>query len=165
LPEDRKAQGLVLGLPVLHNVSLASLSRFTRFGFLRSGLERRTVGDLVEKLRVRTPGLEQLARNLSGGNQQKLVIAKWLAVEPRVIIFDEPTRGIDVGAKFEVYRLITALAAQGTAIILISSDLPEVLGLSHRVAVMRQGRLAGILPRRSATPVAVMRRAMGVAEA
>jgi len=163
LPEDRKAQGLVLGLPVLHNVSLASLDRLSRLGFLRLRAERREVQGLVDRLRVRTPTLEQLARNLSGGNQQKVVLARWLAVEPRVLVFDEPTRGIDVGARFEVYKLVAMLARQGVGIVLISSDLGEVLGLSHRVAVMRGGRMTAVLPRRSATPERVMRHAMGLA--
>src|SRR6185436_19492732 len=102
--------------------------RLSRWGFMRRAAERRDVGARVAALNVRTPGLDQQARNLSGGNQQKLVLAKWLAVEPRVIIFDEPTRGIDVGARFEVYRLMAALAAKGAGILLISSDLTEVLG-------------------------------------
>jgi ribose transport system ATP-binding protein len=165
LPEDRKAQGLVLSLSVLHNVSLASLEKISRFGFIRGGTERKKVSTLVDRLSVRTPGLGVVARNLSGGNQQKLVLAKWLAVEPRVIIFDEPTRGIDVGAKFEVYRLINNLAKQGVGVIMISSDLSEVLGLSSRVAVMHEGRLASILPRRAAGPVRVMRLAMGLSRA
>ncbi len=163
LPEDRKAQGLVLGLSVLHNGSLTSLDRLSRWGFMRSRAERRLVGGLVSRLRVRTPGLDQAARNLSGGNQQKLVLAKWLAVSPRVIIFDEPTRGIDVGARSEVYRLITGLARRGAGILLISSDLTEVLGLAHRVAVMRAGRIVADLPRARATPRTVMRHAMGLA--
>ncbi|MEK7766243.1 MAG: sugar ABC transporter ATP-binding protein, partial [bacterium] len=162
LPEDRKGQGLVLGLPVMHNVTLASLNRISRFGWLNGRAERTLAGGLVKRLDVRTPGLLQLARNLSGGNQQKLVLAKWLAVEPRVLVFDEPTRGIDVGARFEVYKLIAALARSGAAVILISSDLTEVLGMSHRVGVMHDRRLAGILPRRQATPERVMRMAMGL---
>jgi ABC-type sugar transport system ATPase subunit len=162
LPEDRKGQGLVLGLSVMHNVTLASLDRLSRFGWMNGGAERALAGGLVRRLDVRTPGLDQLARNLSGGNQQKLVLAKWLAVEPRVLVFDEPTRGIDVGARVEVYRLITRLARQGAAVLLISSDLTEVLGMSHRVGVMRGRRLAGILPRRRATPERVMRLAMGL---
>jgi ribose transport system ATP-binding protein len=164
LPEDRKAQGLVLGLPVVQNVSLASLDRLSRFGFLRLRAEARESQRLVDRLRIRTPSLEQLARNLSGGNQQKVVLARWLAVEPRILVFDEPTRGIDVGARFEVYKLITALARQGVGIMLISSDLGEVLGLSHRVAVMRGGLMTAILPRRAATPERVMHHAMGLAK-
>lgn len=162
LPEDRKRQGLVLGLPVLHNVSLAALDRVSWRGWLRGRVERDLVGGLIKRLDVRTPGLGQIARNLSGGNQQKLVLAKWLAVEPRVFIFDEPTRGIDVGAKVEVYKLIVNLARQGAAVLFISSDLTEVLGMSHRVGVMRDRRLVGVLPRRAATPEKVMHLAMGL---
>ncbi len=165
LPEDRKAQGLVLGLPVLQNISLASLPRFSRFGFLRTALERRVAGGWAAKLRIRGAGLDAPAQNLSGGNQQKVVLARWLGTEPRVLIFDEPTRGIDVGARLEVYRLIAGLARRGAAILLMSSDLPEVLGMAHRVAVMRGGRIAGMLPRRTATPERVMRLAMGLARA
>ncbi len=164
LPEDRKAQGLVLNLSVLHNVSLASLARFSRYGWMRGREERKTVSALIDRLKVRTTGLGQATRNLSGGNQQKLVLAKWLAVKPRIIIFDEPTRGIDVGAKVEVYKLITSLAKRGVGIIMISSDLSEVLGLSHRVAVMHEGRLATILARKAATPQRVMRFAMGLSK-
>jgi len=163
LPEDRKAQGLVLGLPVLNNITMASLERFTRFGFIRSRKERRTASGLMRRLRIQPPALDRAAQFLSGGNQQKLVLAKWLAVRPRVIIFDEPTRGVDVGAKFEVYRLIASLASRGAAILLISSDLGEVLGMSHRVAVMRDGRMTSIFPRRLATPERVMHAAMGLA--
>jgi len=162
LPEDRKAQGLVLGLPLLHNASLAALDKFTRFGFIRRGREEKVVSGLVRKLDIRPPDLDRVTRYLSGGNQQKVVLAKWLAVSPRIIIFDEPTRGIDVRAKFEVYRLITSLAAAGAGIIFISSDLGEVLGLSHRVAVMRTGRITSVLPRKSATPERVMHLAMGL---
>jgi ribose transport system ATP-binding protein len=165
LPEDRKAQGLILGMSVLHNVSLPSLKRLSRLGFIKNGEERDEVSNLIERLNVRTPGLDQLSRNLSGGNQQKLVLAKWLGVNPQVLIFDEPTRGIDVGAKFEVYKLIASLARQGTGIILISSELPEILGLSHRVGVMRGGHLAAVLPRREATAEKVMHYAMGVVRA
>ena len=165
LPEDRKAHGLILGLPVLQNISLPSLARFSRFGFLRTMLERQWVAALAAKLRVRSAGLDVPARGLSGGNQQKVVLARWVGVEPKVLIFDEPTRGIDVGARFEVYRLIVGLARRGAAILLISSDLPEVLGMAHRVAVMHRGRIAGVLPRRRATPERVMRLAMGLARA
>jgi len=165
LPEDRKGQGLVLGLPVLENSSLASLERFTKLGFINSKKERIEVATLVDRMHLRPPNLDRVVNNLSGGNQQKVVLAKWLAVAPRVMIFDEPTRGIDVGAKQEVYTLIAELAATGIAIILISSDLNEVLGLSHRIAVMHQGRIAEIIPRSDATPEKVMAAAMGLVTA
>jgi ribose transport system ATP-binding protein len=163
LPEDRKAQGLVLGLPVLHNVSLASLEQVSRFGFLDLARERARVSALTDRLRVRTPSLDRPVRILSGGNQQKVVLAKWLAVGPKVILFDEPTRGVDVGARFEVYTLMCELAAQGVAVVMISSDLAEVLGMSHRVAVMHRGRIAAVLPRAEASPEQVMHYAMGLA--
>ncbi len=162
LPEDRKGQGLVLGLPLVENVSLAMLHKLSRFGFIRSRLERKGAGRMAKKLRIRTPSLDQTVRFLSGGNQQKVVLAKWLSTSPRVMLFDEPTRGIDVGAKYEVYRLMAGLASSGVGVIFISSDLDEVLGISHRVAVMRAGKLAGILARSRATPERVMRLAMGL---
>jgi ribose transport system ATP-binding protein len=165
LPEDRKGQGLVLGLPVLENSSLPSLERFTRHGIINGKAERREVAGLVERMQLRPPDLDRVVGNLSGGNQQKVVLAKWLGVAPRVMVFDEPTRGIDVGAKHEVYLLMKELAAAGMAIIFISSDLTEVLGLSHRVAVMHQGKIAGIMPRSGATPENVMALAMGLARA
>jgi ABC-type sugar transport system ATPase subunit len=119
--------------------------------------------EFVRALRVRTPSLEQQVINLSGGNQQKVVIAKWLALEPRVLILDEPTRGIDIGAKAEVHHLMSELAAQGVAILMISSELPEILGMSDRILVMRQGRIAGELPRSEATQERIMALATGFA--
>jgi ribose transport system ATP-binding protein len=152
LSEDRKHFGLALGLDVRANVGMTSLARFSNaFGVLdESGLEQ-TARDYIAKLAIRTPTDRQEVRLLSGGNQQKIVIAKWLLRNCDILIFDEPTRGIDVGAKAEIYRLMQALAAQGKAIVVISSELPEVLRLSHRIAVMCEGRLTGILPGGSAT--------------
>ncbi len=142
LTEDRKAEGLVLGLPVRANVSLAILDRIARFfGFIPPERERSLAQDLIASLRIRTPGPEQLAINLSGGNQQKVVLAKWLAVKPKLLIFDEPTRGVDVGAKAEIYALIRALVAEGMAVIIISSELPELLSLSDRIGVLKRGRI------------------------
>ena len=143
LPEDRKAQGLVLGMSVLDNFGLPNTVRFTRGGFIDSRRERKAFGGYVDQLRIRIPNDRQLARNLSGGNQQKVVLAKWLASHSEVILFDEPTRGIDVGAKFEIYQLINELAAQGKSIIFVSSDLPEVLGMADRILVMHEGHLTG----------------------
>jgi inositol transport system ATP-binding protein len=114
------------------------------------------VNDYVEKLRIKTPSLSEIVENLSGGNQQKLLIARWLLTNPKVLILDEPTRGIDVGAKSEIHRLITALAGQGVAILMISSEMPEVLGMSDRIMVMREGRVAGFLDRAEADQVSVM---------
>jgi ABC-type sugar transport system ATPase subunit len=143
LTEDRKHQGLVLGLPVRENFGLPNLRRFSRAGFIRERLERRAFAGFVESLRIKIPHQEQLARNLSGGNQQKVVLAKWLQSNSEIVLIDEPTRGIDVGAKFEIYQLMNALVASGKAVLMISSELPEVLGMSDRILVMRDGRLAG----------------------
>ncbi|MCH2064572.1 MAG: sugar ABC transporter ATP-binding protein [Roseibacillus sp.] len=143
LTEDRKSQGLVLIHSVRENFGLPNLGQFARWGFVSSRQERRGFGSFVDSLRIKIPYQEELAQNLSGGNQQKVVLAKWLQRNCEVIIFDEPTRGIDVGAKYEIYLLIQELAAQGKAIIMISSELPEVLGMADRVLVMHEGRLTG----------------------
>ncbi len=145
---------------VMENVSLAILAQLTRFHLVRQRRERRIVHDLVERLRVRTPSLEQEVRKLSGGNMQKVVLARWLAHRPRLLILDEPTRGIDVGAKAEIYRLIDELANEGIGILLISSELPEVLGLSDRILVMQGGTLTGELPSEGATEEKVLSLAM-----
>ncbi|ODT83981.1 MAG: D-xylose ABC transporter ATP-binding protein [Pelagibacterium sp. SCN 64-44] len=147
LSEDRKHFGLATGLDVRNNIALASLERFTGpGGLLDDGAMRVTALDYIRKLAIKTPSDTQEARLLSGGNQQKVVIAKWLLRDCDILIFDEPTRGIDVGAKAEIYKLLIALAGEGKAIIVISSELPEVLRLSHRIAVMCEGRLTGFLP-------------------
>ena len=161
LPEDRKLQGLVLPLSVANNVSLTTLGPLSVGGVVRQRRRDRLAERFVRDLRVRTPSIRAKVRNLSGGNQQKVVLAKWLATEPRVLIFDEPTRGIDVGAKVEVYGFMNALKERGAGVLLISSELPEVLGMSDRVLVMREGRLAGELSRESATPEAVIALASG----
>jgi ribose transport system ATP-binding protein len=162
VPEDRGKQGLVLGLPLLENVVLPTLARYLRLGWLldRLGL-RRVAREYVDKLNIRTPGLEQKAMFLSGGNQQKVVVAKWLASEPQVLIMDEPTRGIDVGAKAEVHALMSRLAQAGVGIIMISSELPEILGMSDRILVMSEGRVAAVLDREEATQEIVMAYASG----
>ncbi|MDO5614335.1 MAG: sugar ABC transporter ATP-binding protein [Paracoccus sp. (in: a-proteobacteria)] len=147
LSEDRKHYGLALTMDVRANIAMASLPRFTSMlGNIDETALGRVARDYIGRLRIRTPGDRQEVRLLSGGNQQKVVIAKWLLRDCDILIFDEPTRGIDVGAKAEIYRLLNALAAQGKAIIVISSELPEVLRLAHRIAVMCEGRLTGILP-------------------
>jgi len=147
LSEDRKHFGLATGLDVRNNIVLPSLSRFTGAGgVLRESAMRDAAQKFIRQLSIKTPSDTQEARLLSGGNQQKVVMAKWLLRDCPILIFDEPTRGIDVGAKSEIYKLLNALAAQGRAIIVISSELPEVLRLSHRIAVMCEGRLAGVLP-------------------
>lgn len=161
VPEDRKEQGLVLGMSVAHNTTLAGLDRLSTFGWLRAGQENGVVNDLVHRLGVVTPDTVRAVRLLSGGNQQKVVIARWLATEAEVLIFDEPTRGVDVGAKVEIYRLINALAEQGRGIILISSELPEVIGMSDRILVMREGRIVGERPGRRSTEEEVLSLAFG----
>jgi ABC-type sugar transport system ATPase subunit len=164
ITEDRKAQGLVLGMSVRNNMTLAHLSQFvSRFGLLETGAEDDAARKMVEDLRVRTPSIEQLVRNLSGGNQQKVVLAKWLLGKARVFLFDEPTRGIDVGAKAEIYQLMLTLLQGGAAIIMVSSELPEVLGMSHRILAVRGGRIVQEFSRAEATPDAVIAAATGAA--
>jgi ribose transport system ATP-binding protein len=157
LSEDRKHFGLATGLDVETNVALASLGRFTRAGmFLDQSAIGKTARGYVGQLGIKTPSVRQLVRLLSGGNQQKIVIAKWLLRDCDILFFDEPTRGIDVGAKSEIYKLLHALAAQGKAIVMISSELPEVLRMSHRILVMCEGRITGELQAREATQEKIM---------
>ena len=143
ITEDRKSQGLVLGRSCRENFGLPNLDRLSRLGFVRQRQERKAFGGYVQSLRIKIPGQEETARNLSGGNQQKVVLAKWLQANSEIILFDEPTRGIDIGAKQEIYLLINRLAAMGKAILMISSELPEILGMSDRILVMREGRITG----------------------
>jgi ribose transport system ATP-binding protein len=161
LTEDRKLEGLVLGASVRENFALPNLVRLSRFGFMRPGREREEFAGYVERLKIRIPHQEQRARNLSGGNQQKVVLAKWLARNCDVLIFDEPTRGIDVGAKYEIYLLMNRLAEEGKAIVMISSELPEVLGMADRILVMHEGRITGeIADARGATQEQIMQLAV-----
>jgi ribose transport system ATP-binding protein len=146
-PEDRKAHGLVLPMSIAQNTSLPNLHTYARFGFLDRTTERKVATAEVARLRTKAPSIQQLVVNLSGGNQQKVVLGKWLAMNPKVLILDEPTRGIDVGAKAEIYRHMAELAAEGIAIIMVSSDMEEILGMSDRVVVMHEKRIKGILPR------------------
>jgi ABC-type sugar transport system ATPase subunit len=143
LTEDRKGQGLVLIHSARENFGLPNLDRFRRGPLLDHGQERSEFARYVDLLKIRISDQDQLALNLSGGNQQKVVLAKWLARNSDILIFDEPTRGIDVGTKYEIYLLINRLASQGKAIIMISSELPEVLGMSDRIMVMHEGRIKG----------------------
>ena len=143
LPEDRKSQGLVLSAACRENFGLPNLDRFSTAAFVNERSERGAFGKFVDSIRIKIAHQDVLARTLSGGNQQKLVIAKWLEADSSVVIFDEPTRGIDVGAKFEIYLLINELARRGKAVLMISSELPEVLGMSDRIIVMREGRVSG----------------------
>ncbi len=164
VPEDRKLQGLLLPMSVRENTTLAVLRQLLRYGFVDHHAESRLTQEYVDRLQIRTPSLMQQVANLSGGNQQKVVLAKWLAAKPRVLILDEPTRGIDVGAKAEIHRLMNALAHQGMAILMISSELPEVMGMSDRILVMRQGSIVAELDRQSASQEAVIAAAMGASE-
>jgi ribose transport system ATP-binding protein len=144
IPEDRKQQGLILGMDVKENITLSIIKRISSLlGFVRRKKQRETADFYKDRLNIQTPGLWQLARNLSGGNQQKIVIAKWLSMNPKLLILDEPTRGIDIGAKAEVHALMSQLAGQGIGILMISSELPEILGMSDRVIVMCNGRITG----------------------
>jgi ABC-type sugar transport system ATPase subunit len=157
VPEDRKKEGLVLAASALHNSSLPSLWRLSRASWVLRARERRMASEYFERLRVRASGLDVIVGGLSGGNQQKVVLAKWLAMHSSVLILDEPTRGVDVGAKAEIHALIGELAAQGTAILLISGELPELLTLSERILVLREGQLVGEVPRAQATQELLLR--------
>ncbi len=161
LTEDRKGQGLVLGMTVRENTSLANLKSLVKMLFVDRRRERAITEQYVKELQIKTPSIEQVAQNLSGGNQQKVVLAKWLFTQSRILIFDEPTRGIDVGAKVEIYKLMNELARKGVSILMISSELPEVLGMCDRVLVMHEGRLAGELDRGEATQERIMQLATG----
>jgi ribose transport system ATP-binding protein len=160
LTEDRKQQGLVLQLSVGDNITLTSLDEASRCGVLDVDGDRRRAGTLVDTLHIRVTSLDQEVADLSGGNQQKVVLARWLAARCRVLLFDEPTRGIDVGAKAEIYELIGELVEQGVAVMLISSEMTELLGLADRIAVMHEGALQGILPRAEASQERIMELAL-----
>jgi rhamnose transport system ATP-binding protein len=164
LPEDRLHQGLVQPMSIGENISMAVLPGLTPGGFLRPRRERALARRYMERLRIRATSPAQPVRSLSGGNQQKVVLAKWIAAEPRILILDEPTHGVDVGTKADVHRTISHLAAQGLTILLISSELPEILGMSDRVLVMREGQLVAELSREEATQERVIQAAAGVAE-
>jgi rhamnose transport system ATP-binding protein len=161
VPEDRHQHGLVMDFSIASNVTLPILDQISRSGIIDQREEQQIAKSYAERLRVRASGLDQLAAALSGGNQQKVVLSKWLATKPQILILDEPTRGIDIGAKAEVHRIISDLAAQGLAIILISSELPEVLAMSDRVLVMHEGRVTGIFERAEADQEKVMFAATG----
>ena len=157
LSEDRKRYGLCLGLDVETNIALTILDKLTGLlGWVKNSKIHTIAKDIVDKLSIRTPSLTQKVKNLSGGNQQKLVVGKWLAKDTNILIFDEPTRGIDVGAKQEIYSLLNELAQQGKSIIMISSELPEILRMSHRVVVMCEGRVTGELDNKEITQESIM---------
>jgi ribose transport system ATP-binding protein len=161
VPENRRTEGLVVEMNIRENISLPSLRRFARAGLVDRTRERRTADEQLEALQIKAPGAATLVRNLSGGNQQKVVLGKWLSMDPRVIILDEPTRGIDVGAKAEIYRIMRSLAASGVVILMISSDMEEILHVSDRVAVMHEGRITGMLDRVDCTEENIMQLAVG----
>lgn len=161
LTEDRKSQGLVLALSVKENISLSSLDLFSKLGVINFKSEEREADSYVRDLHIKTPGLHQRTLYLSGGNQQKVVLSKWLCSKADIFIFDEPTRGIDVGSKVEIYELMNQLTAEGVGIIMISSELPEILGMSDRILIMRQNEIAGEMQTEEATQEQIMRYALG----
>jgi ribose transport system ATP-binding protein len=166
IPEDRKQSGLILEMSLMQNISLAGLKSWALPGGLLNGRkEREKALEMVQAMRIRTPNVGQLVRNLSGGNQQKVVLGKWLAMSPRVLLMDEPTRGIDVGAKEEIYRLMENLASRGVAILFVSSEMEEILGMSDRTLVMHEGRLAGEVDREELSEERVMQLATGAVKA
>ena len=161
VPENRRTEGLVVEMSIRENISLPSLGNFSRFGLINRKHERQMAEQQLDSLQIKAPTVETLVLNLSGGNQQKVILGKWLAMTPRVMIIDEPTRGIDVGAKAEIYRLMRALAAQGSVILMISSDMEEVLNVSDRIAVMHEGEISGVLDRADCNEENVMQLAIG----
>jgi ribose transport system ATP-binding protein len=161
VPEDRKQQGVILEMAVRENLSLASLKRDSKAGFLNSARERAIANEMVAKLNIKTPSQRQPVQYLSGGNQQKVALGKWLALNPRVLLLDEPTRGIDVGAKQEIYKLMEQLASEGVAVLFVSSEMEEILRMSDRALVMHQGRMTGELQREQLSEEAVMQLATG----
>jgi ribose transport system ATP-binding protein len=161
-PEDRKLQGLILEFSVRQNVGLAGLRQYCRpGGWLNFRQEQRDTEEMVRRLTIKTPHVDQIVQYLSGGNQQKVVLGKWLSLAPRLLLLDEPTRGIDVGAKQEIYAVMERLAKEGVAILFVSSEMEEVLGMSDRVLVMHEGRISGELPRAELSEEAVMQLATG----
>ncbi len=161
VPEDRRIAGLIVDIPIRENITLPALGRYSSNGLVSKSRESKRAAEMCEKLNVKAPSPETKAANLSGGNQQKVVLAKWLSLNPRLLIFDEPTRGIDVGAKAEIYQLMRDLAASGVAIMMISSDMEEVLSESDRIAVMHEGRITGIVDRADASEETIMKLAVG----
>ncbi len=159
--EDRKRLGLILGQSVLQNTTIASLDSVVRFGVINKAKERSLVGDYINRLNIKTPGADVFVDTLSGGNQQKVIVAKWLNTQPKVLVLDEPTRGIDVGAKYEIYTLLNRLVEEGVAVIIISSELPEILGMSDRILVMNEGKIAADIPRSEAGRELIMEYATG----
>jgi ribose transport system ATP-binding protein len=160
VPEDRRDTGLITEMTVRENITLPSVRRHSSSGWIRRERENATARKMCEALKVKTTSIETVVTTLSGGNQQKVALAKWLALKPRLIFFDEPTRGIDVGAKSEIYQIMRRLAQEGVAVVMISSDMEEILGNSDRVAVMHDGRITGVLTRDECSQEAIMRLAV-----
>jgi rhamnose transport system ATP-binding protein len=161
VPEDRRQHGVVLDMSIAANVSLGNLRAVARRGLIDRGAERASAQRYVEQLRIRTPSIAADVGALSGGNQQKVALARWLAIQPSILILDEPTQGVDVGSKSEIHALMQTLVERGVAIIMISSELPEILGMSDRIAVMQGGTIRGILARHEATQDAILALALG----
>ena len=161
LPEDRRQHGVVLEMPIAANATLANLAAITHNGLIDGASERSVAKSFVERLRIKTPSIYAETGSLSGGNQQKVAVARWLAIGPDVMILDEPTQGVDIGSKSEIHEIMVDLAAQGMAIVMISSELPEILGMSDRIAVMYGGTIAGVLARADATQEKVLALALG----
>jgi len=163
ITDDRKSLGILGPMSVKENVTIASLGRYLRLGFLKRRQEAEDTRAQVDLLNIRTPGITQSVENLSGGNQQKVLISRWLLREPEIFVFSEPTRGIDVGAKAEIYRIMREVVSTGKSIIMISSELPEVIGMSDRILVMRSGRVEGTIDQheRGATEEQIMSLAVG----
>jgi len=160
VPEDRRHRGVIGAMTVRENITLPALASYSRLGLVRRAAEAQAAGEIARMLTVRAPSIEAAVATLSGGNQQKVVLGKWLARRPRVIVFDEPTQGVDVGAKAEIHRLVRRLADEGAAVVMISSDMDEIVAESDRVAVMHEGRITGILDRAACTPESIMRLAV-----
>jgi ribose transport system ATP-binding protein len=160
VPEDRRGHGIIAAMSVRENITLPALGSYARLGLVKRSAEASAAGDIATTLTVKAASIDVATAALSGGNQQKVVLGKWLALRPRVILFDEPTQGVDVGAKAEIHRLIRRLADEGAAVVIISSDLEEIVAESDRVAVMHEGRITGILDRASCTPESIMQLAV-----
>ena len=161
ITEDRKSEGLVLDFSIRENLALPNLESISKGSVVNKGLERQFTEDMMKLLNVKAANGEQAVKSLSGGNQQKIVIAKWLGINPKLLILDEPTRGVDVGAKKEIYSIMNKLTEQGDAVIMVSSELPEVLGMSDRVIVIHEGKIGGILEKDQASQESIMALATG----
>jgi ribose transport system ATP-binding protein len=156
VPEDRKKQGALLDVDIRGNISMAIIERISKYFTVNKREEKRIGNYYKDAMRIKTPSIEQKVKNLSGGNQQKVIIARWLAAEPILVIFDEPTRGIDVGAKSEIYALVNELVESGKAVLMISSEMEEVMGMSDRIIVLREGRISGMLNRKDFNQETIM---------